>query len=67
MKLKADSKHKLNDPTGIHRMSVEDKLLSRAQRGKLSTTEAASLVTGGNLSVDKLTQAVKRKGKRELK
>ena len=68
MKLKPDSKHALNAGTGLHRVPDTHKLLSRAQRGKLSQTEATALVTGSSgITADTLAKAVTRKAKRELK
>lgn len=68
MKLKPDSKHTLGAGTGLHRVPDEQRILSRAQRGKLSQTEATALVTGAsNITADKLAKAVTHKAKRELK
>ena len=68
MKLKGDSIHTLPEPTGLHRLSPEDRLLNRAQRGKLSHKEATELVVGtGKAGAQELSEALTRRAKKELK
>jgi hypothetical protein len=67
MRLRPDSRHVLPEPRRIHRLSREQKILIKAQRGTLTPDEALDLVIpGSKISPHKLAATAVAKAKRLL-